>query len=132
RVDFYLRVFDMACEGKLFRDISSELQSRISTVKSAFLAARRNIFGPGAGPSKREAALVDLGPRKHLQNCPTSRAARRLQRMCPKAQRYGQEDHRGQIELTGHDTVRGDNAMKESEGMITKRKDGVWRQVPSS
>ena len=45
KIDLQLRVFDMATEGKTFKEIARHLKKRGSTVKSAYLVAHSIIFG---------------------------------------------------------------------------------------
>lgn len=53
KLDFYLQVYDAAERRETFRAIARSLGKPVSSVKSAFLAARRNVFSqsPAARPN---------------------------------------------------------------------------------
>lgn len=105
RVDFQLRVFDLAEEGKTFSTIAAELQHRPSTIKSAFLVARRNVFGRAGVPSKKRLPLASFDTYEHVVGCPTCQGAQRFEQMCQKARLYANLDTKSQRELTGSDTT---------------------------
>jgi len=106
QVDFYLRVFDLAEAGETFRTISITLKRRPSTVKSAFLAARRNIFGSAPAPSKKALPIANFDRDIHIQKCSVCTKAEKFEEMCLQARRYALQDHKSQRELTRHDRVR--------------------------
>ena len=102
KVDFYLKIYDLAEKGKTFGAIAKALKRRVSTVKSAFLAARRNIFGADASLSKKTLPLVSFDKDKHVQQCFTCRDAQRFEDMCPQARLYALQDHvtqRGYVDV---------------------------------
>lgn len=107
KVDFYLQVFDLAEQAETFPAIAKALTAPPSTVKSAFLAARRNIFGTmtAAASSKKELPLADFRRDEHVQTCPTCRSAERFEDMCSRTRAYAFQDHESQREQTGLDTV---------------------------
>jgi hypothetical protein len=105
QVDFYLSVFDLAESGETFRAISLKLKKPQTTVKSAYLTARRKI-GSAATPSKKDLPLASFDKDTHTQNCSTCRKAQRLEEMCKPARIFALQDHESQRELTGRDPVR--------------------------
>jgi hypothetical protein len=106
KAEFYLRGYDLAEQGQTFGAIAKALKRRVSTVKSAFLAARRIIFGSAPVPSKRQLPLVSFDIGNHCQQCSICRTAQRFEDMCPQAQYYANQDYASQRELTGLDTFR--------------------------
>ena len=62
RVGFYLEVFDRAKDGLTFREIATELDRKPSTVKSAYITAAHNIFGPARAPTKARLPLAYFDP----------------------------------------------------------------------
>jgi hypothetical protein len=105
KVDFYLKIYDLAEKGETFGMIAKALKQRVSTVKSAFLAARRNIFGTDGSPSKKTLPLVSFDKDKHVQQCSTCRDAQRFEDMCPQARLYALQDHvsqRGHVNVDIH------------------------------
>lgn len=105
-VAFHLGVFDRAEAGETFKAIASNLGKRSSTVKSAFLVARRNIYGSIPGPSKGKLPLRDFDPEKHSRDCAVCKTAQTFETMCAKVRKYALQDHKSQRELTGFDPVR--------------------------
>ena len=116
KVDFYLRVYDLATRGETFSAIAAALGRRPSTVKSAFVAARINIFGPQAAPTKRELPLVGFDPESHFQKCAACKKAERPEEFCTQARAYVEQDYVGRRELpVGRDPLsHGFSRMKES------------------
>src|SRR5262249_10638059 len=110
KVDSYLRVYDLAERGQTFGTIAASLGERPSTVKSAFLAARRSVYGLAAAPAKQALPLVDFDYATHISSCATCSKAESFDQMCARARQYALQDHRGQHELTGLDTVSRDIA----------------------
>ena len=106
-MDFYLRVYDLTAKGKPYSVIAKEVKRPLSTVKSADLIARRNIFGPGKEPSKRDAALGTFDPDRHFLNCPICHNAETSDEMCDLVKLCINQGTRGQRESTGYDTIRG-------------------------
>ena len=124
KVNFYLRVFDLAEKGETFGKIAKALNRRVSTVKSVFLAVRRNIFGfrpvfqtttssgaiaspeNGSAPSKQELPLADFDPAKHISQCSVCKKAQTFKGMCIRTRMYALQEHGSQRELTGLDTRR--------------------------
>lgn len=105
KVDFYLKIYDLAERGDTFGVIAKALKKRVSTVKSAFLTARRNIFGSAAAPTKKSVPLADFNKYRHFDQCSVCKAAERFEEMCPAARLYTLQDHESQRDVTGHDTV---------------------------
>ncbi len=70
---FKLKVYDLAQKRVPFTLIAMKLKSRVSTVKSAYIAARRNIFENIAGK------LHDC------EKCPTCKKAKTIDQLCPQA-----------------------------------------------
>ncbi len=105
KADFYLKVYDLAEKGETFGAIAKALKRRTSTVKSAFLAARRNIFGSMTAPSKKQLPLVGFDKDHLIPQCPTCRTAQRFEDMCPQARRYALQDYVAQREWIGLDTL---------------------------
>lgn len=105
-VDFYLRVFDLAVNGDTFSQIAKKLKRRPSTIKSAYLAASRNIFGPAEKPRKKTLPLVDFDPSTHMERCPTCQEAQAPEEFCSPARLYACQDTKAQREVIGHDTNR--------------------------
>jgi hypothetical protein len=106
KVDFYLDVFDRAVRGESFKSIARTQGRGVSTVKTAFLAAKRNIFGSAAGPSKKGLPLVNFDTDAHHRYCSVCKKANTFNEMCTQARTYFLQDHKGQRELTGFDSVR--------------------------
>jgi hypothetical protein len=88
QIDFHLKIFDGASEGQTFPEIAARMRRKLSTVKSAYLVASRNIFGPQRGPSKRGAPLKGFDHEGHCQRCPVCVRAKTGQEMCGKARAY--------------------------------------------
>jgi hypothetical protein len=88
QVDFHLGIFDQASNGQTFREIATSMRRKLSTVKSAFLVASRNIFGPQGGPSKRGAPLKGFDHEGHCRTCPICVQATKPQEMCGRARAY--------------------------------------------
>jgi hypothetical protein len=107
KTDFYLQVFDLAESGTTFRSIAAKLASKPSTVKSAYLRASRNIFGPERGPSKKSAPHNDIDSATHVAKCPECGKAQKVEELCAKARGWANQDYKSQREATGYDTVRG-------------------------
>jgi hypothetical protein len=108
RVEYYLRVFDLAEQGQTFRTIAKELKRPLSSVKSAFLAARRNVFGQAGFPkhaTKKDLPLASFDVERHCQSCATCQKADSFEKMCPKARLYALQDHKGQTELPASDSA---------------------------
>ena len=123
KVDFQLKVFDMATEGKTFREIARHLRKRESTVKSAYLIACHHIAGKKID-KKRKAFLFHFNAETHLRECPTCKKAEREEQFCPKALAYAGEDYKSQRELTGFNTI-ADRAPKQHEGIRRVTPDGA-------
>lgn len=112
KLDSQLAVFDRAQQGQKFRDIAKALGRRLSTVKSAYLAASRNIFGSGRARPKKRLPLEGFDAEDHAQKCPQCRQAQAFEEMCTKAKLYAGQDVRGRDELPGLDVNR--NVRKHS------------------
>lgn len=106
RVDFYLTVYDRAESAQTFSAIARALKQRVSTVKSAYLAASRQIFGQETRPSKKALPLTRFDAEAHCQKCAICQKARTPEELCPKALAYANQDRKAQRELTGYDSTR--------------------------
>ena len=113
KADLYLAVFDRAEQGETFAAIAKAIRQRPSTVKSAFLAASRNIYGLEAAPSKKALPLSDFDANTHTPKCPTCKVANTFDAMCLRAKRFALQDPKGGRELTRFDTVRDTSPQKE-------------------
>jgi hypothetical protein len=63
----------------------------LSTVKSAYIAACRNIFGVVGVPSKKEAPLVGFDYRMHTGSCLTCKRAQTFNDLCAAARTYAKQ-----------------------------------------
>ncbi len=106
KVETYLKVYDLAEKGESYGAIAKALKRRVSTVKSAYLAASRNIFGSAKMPRKRALPLASLDPDTHVQRCPTCQRAQNFEEMCAQARLYTGQETKGQRALTGLDVTR--------------------------
>jgi hypothetical protein len=123
RVDFYLDVYDRAAKGEAFSRIALALGKRPSTVKSAFLAAARNIFGADqARPSKADVPLVGFDPDRHMTTCAVCKRAESVASLCPAARAYAGQDYSSQRETTVKD-------VEEAEAQHRMRSTG--RKAPA-
>src|SRR5262245_23031994 len=94
---FYLKVFDLARSGDTFKTIAGKLRKPLSTVKSAYLTSRREIFGTRETLlRKKELPLANFDWEKHIENCKTCRAAQDFDHMCNRARSYATQDHQAQ------------------------------------
>src|SRR5262245_4392586 len=91
QLPIHLRVFDLAEAGHSFRTIAREVKKPITTVKSTFLVARRNVYG-SRGPSKSKLPLTGFDFEGHVRGCETCRSAEAFQHMCMRARRYALQD----------------------------------------
>lgn len=105
KVDYHLQVFKLVVAGHSFPQIAKTLNRRPSTVKSAFLAASRNIFGAAKIPRKKALALANFDPSTHMKSCPTCQKAKHGKELCTPALLYANQDFKAQRETTGHDTI---------------------------
>lgn len=96
KIDFQISVYDTAEEGKSFPEIARALRKRVTTVKSAYLVARRNIFGSDA--SRPRKSLEDFDAHSHCASCPQCRKAQGVEQMCAKALQYAGRDYKSQRE----------------------------------
>jgi hypothetical protein len=92
RADLQLRVFDLAASDLQFSRIARKLGEPESTVKSAFLSARRHVYGADA-PSKRDlplrtSAAAGFDPATHVPKCARCRNAKTVETMCTLAKAY--------------------------------------------
>jgi len=99
QVDPQLRVYDLAAEGQTFRAIATEVSRPLSTVKSAFLTARRNIFGKVESFKKKTLPLAAFDPNRHAGSCSVCSKAEVFEDMCPKARLYAGQDEASRREL---------------------------------
>ena len=106
KIDFHLQVFDLAAESVTFSNISQKVHKNISTVKSAYAAAAKKIFGSAGKIDKKLLPLIHFNIENHFRNCATCRTAENAEQMCPEARLYCNLDHVSQHEQTGYDTTR--------------------------
>ena len=106
KVNFCLEVFDRAKDGATFLEIAAELNRRPSTVKSAYITAAHNIFGPARAPTKDRLPLAYFDLTAHVRGCTTCGNAKTAEEMCREARLYVRQDYKAQREITGHDTTR--------------------------
>ncbi len=106
KLEPYLKVYDLAEKGESYGAIAKALKRRVSTVKSAYLAASRNIFGTAKMPRKRALPLASFDPNAHVQRCPTCQRAQKFEEMCAQSRLYAGQETKGQRESTGYDTLR--------------------------
>lgn len=107
KLEFHLQVFDLARSGETFPAIAKKLRRRLSTVKSAYLMAVWNIFGRGNVPRKRDRLLSRFDPTTHTQGCSDCQKAKTFEEMCFVARLWAGEDTKGQRELQGYNSIRG-------------------------
>jgi hypothetical protein len=87
-------------KGEKFTAIARAVGRPVATVKSAFAAANREIFGVSPGkPSKKTAPLVGFDPERHFKDCRTCKGAQSVEEFCPAARAYTQQDYVGQRDL---------------------------------
>ena len=111
KVDFYLKVYDLAEKGKTFRGIAKTLKRPDSTVKSAYATACKNIYGLNAKPSKKPLPMAtfdwkNFDPEAHFKKCRECKTAKTPDAMCPPLRLYVKQDQQGQRVITGYDTRR--------------------------
>jgi hypothetical protein len=111
KLDFYLEVFDRYERGETFPQIARAVKRSPSSVKSAFIAAQRNIYGllpedDASLTSGREVRLAAFDKDTHMQRCPVCRAASSLEELCQAARAWARQDEVKQRERLGTDTVR--------------------------
>ncbi len=106
KVDFNLKVYDLAEKGESYGAIDKALKRRVSTVKSAHLAASRNIFGSAKMPRKKALPFARFDSSTHVQRCPTCQRAQKFEELCAQARLYAGQETKGQREPTGHDVTR--------------------------
>jgi hypothetical protein len=99
KIDFQLSVYDLAERSTPFSVIARDLQRQTSTVKSAFLAARRAIFGDAPGLSKTELPIASVDFETHVRRCATCQAADQFDDMCAVARAWAGQDEVGRREL---------------------------------
>lgn len=88
---FYLDVYDRAEKAQSFDNIARALNRPLSTVKSAYIAASRNIFGVAGAPSKAKVPLVGFDHKKHMGSCSTCKKAQTFNDMCAAARTYARQ-----------------------------------------
>jgi len=111
KVDSYLKVYDLAERGETFRAIAKTLKRPISTVKSAYLTAYKNIYGVSAKRTKKTLSKdtfdwKTFDSKEHYKTCHTCQKATISDEMCPPLRLHVTQEHRGQRASTGYDTLR--------------------------
>src|SRR5262249_2921216 len=99
KADFEIAVYDRVMKGELFRAIALKLRRPVSSVKSAYLAACRNIYGSGPPRRKRDMRQEGFDPGDHSRTCRVCRVATGVDDMCAAARAYTNQDYRGGAEL---------------------------------
>jgi hypothetical protein len=96
-----LKIFDYVTEGLTFPDIARRVKTPVSTVKSLFHAASRNINNtPLSKPRPKNLPLRDFDPATHCQKCPTCLSATTVEALCMLARTYCNQDKKSQREKT--------------------------------
>lgn len=111
KVDFYLKAYDLSEKGETFKAIAKSLKRPVSTVKSAYVAAYKQIYGVKIKHSKKTLPRdtfdwENLDPEEHFKTCRACQKAKTADEMCPPLRLYVTQEHGGQRESTGHDTRR--------------------------
>ena len=83
--DMGLAVYDQVLSGATFQKIASKLKRPVSSVKSAYLAACRNIHGSHPPRPKRLMPLEGFDPATHFQTCKVCKHAQRPEDFCGPA-----------------------------------------------
>lgn len=86
-----LQVWDAVQECGTFAQAARRLRMKESTLKGVYIMAARDILGKPDPRNPRERVLADFDPTKH-RDCPTCKAARCLEEMCPQARAYASQD----------------------------------------
>lgn len=106
KVDFQLSVYKSAAKGETFFNIAKKLRKPTSTVKSAYLVARKAIFSKKATPSKKRLFLLNFDAPNHCQTCSVCQNAMLPKDLCHQARLYADLENRGQREVIGFDSNR--------------------------
>jgi hypothetical protein len=93
KADFEIVVYDEVIKGEPFPAIANRLGRPVSSVKSAYLAACKNIFGSAPPRRKRHMPLVGFSPNDHVRSCNVCSSAQRPEDMCSPARAYGNQDY---------------------------------------
>jgi hypothetical protein len=96
--DMGLAVYDQVLSGATFQKIASKLKRPVSSVKSAYLAAYRNIHGSHPPRPKRLMPLEGFDPATHFQTCKVCKNAKRPEDFCGPALAYVRQDQVSQRE----------------------------------
>jgi hypothetical protein len=94
KADFELTVYDQVTAGATFQQIATDLGEPVSSVKSAYAAACRNIGI--RRPPKRQAPLVGFDPDTHFRTCLICGTAQTSNDMCGPASVYINQDQKSQ------------------------------------
>ncbi len=129
KVDFQLEVYDRAAAGHKFSQIATRFGCPIPTVKTAYVAALQNIYGPSESPPKKELVISNVDVENHFKNCrvcnDVDRAVdTRNEFFCPEIQVYISQETRGQREITGLDPQR--NIALGADGKLLTRGEQYW------
>lgn len=107
--DTYLKVYDLAEQGKTLSQIAQETHSNLPTVKAQFRTACERIYGAGNIPEKWRLTLSGFNAATHLEECAQCRDALSKgenwseDQLCPKAAIFFGQDHVAQRELPVQD-----------------------------
>jgi hypothetical protein len=109
-VNFNLAVFDLVIQRKTFYEIKKILGKPISTVKSAFLAATREIFGEPKFKRDKSIYFSPMdNPSTHLDTCEVCKRAmadvKGVGDFCPEFLAFVNQDYVPQREMTSYDTT---------------------------
>jgi hypothetical protein len=133
KVDFYLDVYDRSdTRGEKFSEIALALGRPASTIKSAYVMAKVNIFGSlDAAPSKKAAMLAAFDKEKHFTTCPVCSKAETSDDFCPIAQAAlpddgSQKDQvvRGDFTKVADAQVAGPDGRQRSQTVRVSNADG--------
>jgi hypothetical protein len=92
-------VYDQVVSGATFQKIASKLKRPVSSVKSAYLAACRNIHGSHPPRPKRHMPLEGFDPAaNHFQTCKDCKDAQRPEDFCGPNRAYTNQDYVSQRE----------------------------------
>jgi len=133
KLDFYLDVFDRYERGATFPEIAQAMKRSPSTVKSAFVAARHNIYGllpqdDSLIPTAKATRLASFEKDTHIQRCRVCRAASVWEEMCPAARSWAGLDQVAQRERLG--TGRDMRDVAGGRLQVPNRSPGPSQQSP--
>lgn len=96
--DMGLAVYDQVMKDVTFPEIATTLGRPVSSVKSAYLATARKIFGSAPPRRKRDMPAEGFDPANHFQTCKACKDAQRPEDFCGPARAYVRQDQVSQRE----------------------------------